>query len=151
MSAQDLVFTTTVDTNRIFDPLQLISAGVTSVTVTNQGTDDLTNLGLYLVPATNIGSVDYPAHYPPESDYQDLLEWGTSVDLGVTVAGGLKVVAPQNAGTFNGYFSRTNGARYDNRIRFIDLAAGASATFTLELETPPAVASRRLYVNVVLE
>lgn len=151
MSVLDLVFTSTVEASQIYDPLQL--AGTPhSVTVTNMGPDDLTSLGLYIVPSTDLGSVDYPSDNPPETDYQDLLEWGTSTDLGLTPQGGLKVTAPINGGgTPTTYFTRSSGSRYQDRIAFIDLASGDSATFILELETPPAVPARRLYINVVLE
>lgn len=152
MSIQDLVFTTTVDSAKIFDPLETVTATPVQVTVTNHGIEDLTNLGLYVVPTTNLGDVDNPADFPPETDFQDLIEWGTSTELGLTVQGGLKITSPQTAGgTVTEYARREKGSMLGNKIAFQDLAAGTSATFTLELETPPAIASRRLFVNVVLE
>jgi hypothetical protein len=151
MSVQDLVFVVTATSETIYDPISLSSGVSTQVTVTNMGPDDLASLGVYVVPTTTLGDVDNPAQYSPETDYQDLLEWGTATDLGVTAQGGMKLTVPQNTGTPTLYVTRTAGATYATKIPFIDLASGASATFTILLETPPATPARRLFVNIVLE
>lgn len=151
MSIHDLVFNTTLDSERIFDPLQVTESLVTNVTVTNFGAEDLTDLGLYVVPSTSVGDVDNPADYPPETDFQDLLEWGTSTHLGLTAFGGLEVTVPQNSGSSTTYIRRDKGSNLATKIEFQDLAAGASATFSLNLETPPAVSTRRLFINIVVE
>lgn len=150
MSIQDLVFR--VNNSKVYDPLGVESGIVQTVSVTNYGTEALTNLGFFLVPATSVGDVDNPAEFPPETDYQDLLEWGTSVDVGLTVTGGLKISGPQNVGAnLEQYFSRTHGTNRVNKIPCRDIGVNETISFTLTLETPPAVSSRRLFVNVVLE
>lgn len=150
MSASDLVFALVSTGDTIYNP-QLVGGTAVQIQVTNFGTEDLENLGLYIVAATNVGDVDNPADYPPETDYQDLLAWGTASDLGLAAQGGIVIDCPQNSGTFNGYITRDAGSLRENRIDFIDMAAGDSAVFSVTFETPPAVPSRRFYVDLRLE
>jgi hypothetical protein len=150
MSAHDLVFVRKSDGQTIYDP-EVLTGSPVEITVTNFGDQDLTGLGFYIVPATNVGDVDNPADYPPHTDYQDLLTWGMQAHLGLQPSGGLKMTLPQNAGTFIGYVTRLKGATYRLRIPFIDLAAGDSATFTIDFETPPGEPARRFYVDLKLE
>ena len=150
MSAQDLIFSRTSSGATIYDP-EVLNGAPVQITVTNLGDTDLKNLGMYIVPATNVGDVDNPADYPPHTDYQDLMTWGGKTDLGLAVQGGLKLTLPQNAGTFVGYVTRSAGGTYRTRIPFIDLASGDSATFTLEFETPPGEPSRRFFIDLKLE
>ena len=150
MSAQDLIFVRKSDGRTIYDP-EVINGTALQITVTNLGDDDLEGLGLYIVPATNVGDVDNPADYPPHTDYQDLLTWGQKTDLSLVAAGGLKLTVPQNDGTFVGYITRRQGATYLTKIPFINLAASDSATFTVEFETPPGEPARRFFIDLKLE
>jgi hypothetical protein len=151
MSNSDLVFKTLSTQEVIHDPLQVISSTLVQVQVTNYGTEDLADLGLFVLPTTTLGDVDNPANYPPETDYQDLIEMGTSTSMALQLAGGLKITLPQNSGSVTEYITRTKGSKLSNKIPFIDLASGASAVFTLEIETPPSVTARRLFVNIAIE
>jgi len=141
-----------VSTNEtIYDPLTVNGTPV-SVRVTNLGIEDLTDLGLWIVPAVSVGDVDAPADKAPETDYQDLLTWGTSTDMGLSVSGGIEVSLPQTVGAdVTSYITRTQGATKLNKLDFSDIAASASMVFTIKLETPPAVPARRLYVDLVIE
>lgn len=150
MSLHDLKFTTNADSDGIFDPLLLTSTGV-EVTLTNYGNDTLSNLGFFVVPATYMGDIDNPADFPPESDYQDLIEWGTATDLGLAVQGGLKITSTRDSVEATQYVTRSKGAIRSNKILIDDLSSGASTTFTLLLETPPGVSSRRLFIDLVVE
>jgi hypothetical protein len=151
MSAQDLIFTLVSSGLTIYDPETLNAGTPTSITVTNLGDDDLTGLGLYIVPATNVGDVDNPADYPPATDYQDLLTWGQQVALGLQSVGGIKITCTQNSGSFSGHVTRVQGATYATKIPFVNLVAGASSTFTVLFETPPGVAARRFFTDLKLE
>jgi hypothetical protein len=149
MSVTDLVFTKSTGTV-VYGPDLLTTSN--TYTVTNMGSEDLTDLGLFITSATNVGDVDDPADYAPETDYQDLLTWGTNSDNGVTVQGGIKVTVPQNGGgSFSGYITRSVGATVRTKVPFRDLVSGASVSFTVEFEVPSGVASRRFFVNIVLE
>lgn len=151
MSVHDLTFITTSDGQVIYSP-ETVGSSPVQITVTNNGTTDLTDLGIYVVPSTSVGDVDYPADYPPHTDYQDVITWGTDTDSGVTVTGGIYLSVPQNgAVTFTGHITRTAGSLYTNKIDFIDLAAGDSATFEVTFQTPPATPSRRFYIDLKLE
>jgi len=160
MSIHDLIFE--YDSEVIYDPLQLITNGTTkTIRVTNQGSEDLTNLGLFIRPATSVGDVDDPANFPVETDYHDLLTWGQASVLG-SPDGGLKVIYPI-AGT-EYYISRTQGAQKSNKIFLGNLAkeGGPAHTigatefveyieFALSLEYPTGTGARRLFVDVVVE
>lgn len=107
---------------------------------------------MYIVASTSLGDVDNPADFPPHTDYQDLMTWGEASDLGLAAQGGLKLTLPQNAGAdLTDYVTRGQGSKKANKLPFKDLLAGASETFILELETPPSVSSRRLFIDLKLE
>ena len=148
MSTSDLTFSVLGTT--VYDPVS-ISGSYVVVSVTNYGDTDLTDLGLYIVPATEVGDVDFPADYPPQTDYEDLLTWGTRTDLALVGAGGLYVSLPTNSGTFTGYITRSAGSRYSNRISFKDLAAGETTEFSIKFETPIGEPARRFFVDIKLE
>jgi len=133
----------------IYDPVTL--ATTLDVVVRNYGTTLAEDLGIYIVPASTLGDVDAPASYPPETDYQDLLTWGTDTDLGVTVSGGLIVTCDNGSGTVSQYVTRTVGSLRENKIPLISIPAGGTETITLEFEAPPSAPARRLYVNLVVE
>lgn len=149
MSIHDLVFE--VNNESVFDPVTLLSDGTpVTFSVTNYGEEALTELGIFLTTTTTLGDVDHPADFPPQTDYQDLLEWGTATDLGLTEEGGLKVTLYDNLANTT-YFTRSKGSKLSDKIEFYDLPAGATREFTLTLETPPTVSARRLFVNIVVE
>lgn len=150
MSALDLIFVTTADGETIYGP-ETIGGVLIQITVTNMGDADLTDLGIYVVPATNVGDVDNPADFPPATDYEDILTWGQQTALALTVSGGLVLTVPQNAGTVTEYVTRTAGASYATKIPFIDLASGDSATFDVLFETPAGEPSRRFFIDLKLE
>lgn len=149
MSTNDLVFSLVTGTT-IYDPLS-ISSSLTVVRVTNYGDTDLSDLGLYIVPATSVGDVDFPADFPPETDYEDILTWGTRSELGLVVSGGLWIERPTNAGTVTGYLSRNAGSQHSNKVAFKDIAAGETVEYSVRFDTPPAEASRRFFIDIKLE
>lgn len=150
MSASDLTFTLVSTGKTLYDPATINGSPV-QIQVTNYGDGDLEGLGIYIIPATNVGDVDNPADYPPHTDYQDLMTWGQKSKLGLAVQGGIKLTVPQNTGTFSDYVTRDQGASYSTKIPFVNLAAGDTVTFTVEFETPPAVSARRFFIDLRLE
>lgn len=152
MSVQDLTFKVVSTGKIVYDPVTLVSATTTILSVTNLGSDDLTDLGMYIVTSTKVGDVDNPADYPPETDFQDVMTWGQAVIAGIEVTGGVKLTLPQTIGAnVTSYIGREQGSKKSNKLAFKDLAAGAIAEFTVHLETPPAVSARRMYIDLVLE
>ena len=151
MSVHDLMFEIVSSSETIYDPLGVVADTPMELRVTNMGTEDLTDLGFYLVPSASLGDVDNPSEVPAETDYQDILTWGQAVDLGEEASGGLKITCDPGSGVDTFYFTRSAGASEALKLPLADLDAGDSATFILELETPPGVASRRFYVSLVLE
>jgi len=152
MSVADLTFINLSTSETIYNPLTLTTSVTQQVRITNYGTENLTNLGAYVETAYTVGDVDYPADYPPETDYQDLMTWGQAVKAGLAVAGGLKLTLPQNdLSSPVEYVTRDQGAKRENKLPLQDIASGTFVDITLELETPPAVLARRLYVTLVVE
>lgn len=151
MGAESLVFSVVATNETIYDPLILDSSLTQVIRVTNFGEEDLEELGLFIRPATTVGDVDFPADFPPETDYQDLLTWGTASHLGLSAGGGLKVSVPQNSGSEERYITRDKGHIKSRKIEFADIPSGTSKEFTVTLETPPAVSARRLYIDLVIE
>jgi hypothetical protein len=148
MSTNDLTFSVLGET--IYDPLTINGSYVT-IAVTNYGDTDLEELGFYILAATDVGDVDFPADYPPETDYEDLLTWGTRTFLTLAPAGGIYLSLPQNDGTFTGYVTRTAGAKLTNKIPFQDIPAGGTVEFQIRFETPTGEPARRFFVDIKLE
>ena len=152
ISVQDLIFKVVSTGETVYDPVTLVSATTTILSVTNLGAEDLTGLGMYIVTATKVGDVDNPADFPPETDYQDVMTWGQSVLAGLTVTGGMKLTLPQTTGpNVISYIAREQGSKRSNKLAFKDLVSGAVAEFTVHLETPAAVGARRMYIDLVLD
>lgn len=152
MSVHDLVFSVVSTGVTIYDPHTLISATTSTLRVTNLGSTDLSGLGMWIVPTTNLGNVDQPADFSPETDYQDMMTFGQATDLGLEAQGGLQLTLPQTlGGNVTSYVTRTQGSLKSNKLDFADITSGAFADFTLILETPPSVSARRLFIDLVLE
>ena len=140
----------------IYDP-KVVHGGSTStgavlITVSNLSESDYTSLGFYVTPASNVGDVDNPANYPPATDYQDLLSWGSDTVAGVAAQGGLIVsFTDSNGNPVSSYVTRGSGSLYSNKIAYGTLASGASFQLSVELEAPPAVGTRRLFVDIVAD
>lgn len=150
MSINDLVWKTTSDMVTIYDPLTVNA--VTQITVQNYGSEDLNDLGFYIRPSSNLGDVDHPADFGPETDYQDLLTWGSRTVAALDTQGGVKVVHPVNDGpNETHYCTRTAGSLVINKISIADIAAGASIDFTVEVEAATGAPSRRFFVDFCME
>lgn len=156
MALTDLQFKVVSTNEVIYDPLvvksdRAVSATSVVVRVTNLGEDALEGIGVYLVPTTNLGDVDNPAEFPPETDYHDVLEWGQATADGTAASGGVKLTLTNNDGAWTGYCTREQGSLYLNRIPLIDLAANESTDITVLFEEPPSAAARRLFVDLRVE
>lgn len=149
MGLESLVFK--VSDVTVYDPEQLLSGQPKTITVLNNGLDDIVGLGLYVWPSTTLGDVDYPSDQPPETDYQDVIKWGEETVHGVAVSGGLQVTVPTDAGDVTTYITRDTGSTYNNRIRTVDLPAGSEIDIVYQVATPPAVSARRLHISVVFD
>lgn len=151
MSVHDLVWKTTVGMATIYDPAEVSTVAV-SFTLQNLGTEDLTNIGLYIKPSSTLGDVDNLYENTPETDYQDILTWGTETDEGITLTGGMILEVPVNGGgTATYYVTRTQGSSVGNKIPFADILSNATAVFEATLELPPGAPARRFYVDLVME
>lgn len=136
--------------NTLYGP-ELVDSTPKVFTITNMGTEDLEDLGIWIVPATSVGDVDDPADYPPHSDYEDILQWGTDAELN-TVPGGLVMTIPQNVGPdLTVRVTRNFGSSRGNKIPVQDLNAGDSINIEIEFEVPALVPARRFFIDVKVE
>jgi hypothetical protein len=139
------------DGELVFPPL-LAEVGPVTITATNYGTATLTDLGFYIRPATTAGDVDRPATNSPQTDYQDILTWGTRTVAGAAVSGGLIVTLPQDVGPdLTNYVTRNQGSSALNKLVLQDIDPGQTISFTIEFETPPAFSTRRIYIDIGIE
>ena len=148
MSLNDLVFTYSGDV--IQDPISIPGGTSITVTVLNNGVDDLTNLGIYLTASSSLGDVDNLAEYPPDTDYVDALTWGTQ-SVATSGTGGITVTRDVGGVSTTDYFTFTNGSTAANKLTMDDLAAGSSTTLTIEAQDPGSATPRITYVNIMAE
>jgi hypothetical protein len=152
----DFQFADGVTGSIIYDP-KTVAGGATStgpvlISVTNVSSSDYADLGFYIRAASSIGDVDNPANYPPATDFQDLITWGSDTTAGLQPSGGLIVSYTDSSGSpVSSYVTRSAGSLYSNKLSYGTLAAGSSFQLSLELEVPPAVVARRLFVDIVAE
>lgn len=150
MSIHDLTFVAVATSDTIYDPLAVSSTYV-DIQVTNNGTDDLEDLGLYIVSATSVGDVDNPSDNPPRLITRTSLS-GARLRTWLWLCRGTEGRRPSEwRGTLEAYITRTAGSLKSNKIPFIDLGSGDTQTFSVLIETPPSVSARRFYVDLVLE
>lgn len=151
MSLHDLVFEV-VPGGQIFDPLSIPSDTLITIKLTNFGEEELTGLGVFIQPSTNVGSFGKPPAFPPETDYQDILAFGSKTHMDVASAGGLKLYLPQNNEMIlEALVHRASGSMRANKIPLADLPPEGSLTFQVELVAPAAAIGRRFYINLVVE
>lgn len=160
MSVLDIKFLDSTS-SVVYDYLTANSdTGAVTLKIQNVSEDDLENLGIYLKPTSSLGDVDNPADYTPQSALQTLIDWGQKTDSGVTAQGGLKVTFndPEDATERTLYFSRSNGSSLKTKIKigypdstdgtYNVLPSGGTISLDLEMETPPSVSAKRLFVNI---
>ena len=152
MATNDIKFSTDLITD-VYKPLEVLtdstSPGKITVIVTNYGTSDLSNLGLYVSIASNQGDVDNPADLSPHIDYQDLLTWG-SYAYRTGLAGGLTIEDPVNP-SLTTRVRRGVGSSFSDKIPLPPLGAGLSYKIMAVMEVPASVTARRMFVNITVE
>ena len=151
MGVEDLVFHVTTTGDEVFEPERILPDTLKELSLLNLGEDTLEGLGIYIIPASNLGSVDYPADFPPDTDYQDLMTWGTNTVLGIELSGGLRITIPQDSGTTTTYITRTTGSLFENKLSIKSLAPNEEVVLGFNLETPPSVSARRVYIGLAVD
>lgn len=152
MGIEDLTFSQA--SSIIDDPLTVGSTNVV-ITVTNNGDDDLSGLGIYISPSTFSGPYTALPDSTPESDYIDMLAFGDASDGG-SPPGGLFIVqteqAPAPAVAVGEYIRSGYGDKASDKAAVVpDLASGESVDITIKVETPTAATARNLYFDFRVE
>lgn len=143
--------------NLVFETTDVIRSPLTvdddfvEIFVTNMESTTASNLGLFIRPTTRIETIDYPSEYPPETDYQDLLEHGSLVEAGLDTVGGMVVRVPVGSGEEEVRITRDAGASLATKIPMNDIAADETVSIFIKIEKPTSLPSRMYYVDVVIE
>ena len=124
----------------------LINSEEISIKVQTVGAEAPVRPVIFLAPSSNLGKVDFPSKYPPHTDYNDLLLWGSNTDA----ISGLYYKKADNSKV---YFSLSAGANHLNGIPLegFDSEVSAPQTVTVTLGFTPKQNSqqtRRLYTGV---
>lgn len=134
----------------VYSP-ELVSSTAKTFRLRNLGTTAMTGLGLYIVPATNVGDVDDPATYAAHTDFQDIIEWGTE-SWSTSTTGGLLVDIPQNSGpNIVTYVRRNYGSLLSNKIPIADISPGGFVDIDIQFDTPSGASPRRFFINIKVE
>lgn len=135
----------TPEVDDVYQPIEIVATqfidGVQTIKITNFGSGEIQNLGVYISIASNVGDVDNPADFAPHIDYQQILTWGQQ---GI---GGLTVYYPSTSpsGTL---IRRGVGSSLGTKIPLKTIASGETIEFKVEFSSPITVTARRLFVNI---
>jgi hypothetical protein len=152
MGVSDLVFKLVETDAAFYEPAVLVDSVPRQISITNYGESTVDNLGIYAIPSTILGGVDYPSDFPPETDFEDLMTWGSLTEAGVNAFGGLKLEVPQTGGGITTtYVSRTAGSSFDTKLTMQDIAPNEEVIITFTVETPPATPARRVHVGIAVD
>lgn len=137
--------------NPIYRPLEIksssISDGQIEIQAYNYSNSNLKNVGVYISSAKNLGEGNLPADFGPHIDFNNIIEWGNK-SIRENSYGGLVLIRSNKPDV---YFSSRNGSSKYKKIILGDIASGDSITFTVKLESPVNVSSRRLYISINVE
>ena len=135
----------------IYRPVELMSSinvdGTISLSAFNTTDSVLNGVGIYISKAKNIGEAIKPSDFDTHIDFNNLIEWGNK-SIRENSYGGLIFV---NSNGVENYFNSSRGSKRSNKILLGNLNPGQSLNFTLKLESPPSVSSRRLFISVNVE
>lgn len=137
--------------SEVLDSPFTVSDSLITINITNYEEDTLSELGIYISPATSVGDVDFPADYPPETDYEDLLTWGSRTASGESLAGGLWLSTTGVDGPWSGYITRQKGSKFNNRILLPSLEGGDTLEISIRFETPEDEPARRFFVDLKVD
>lgn len=149
MSLQSLSFK--IGDEEIYTPPSLSTGETTVLQLYNEGLEDITDIGIYIVTSEDLGTYDNVSEDSPAVDYQTLLTWGQDTVLAEDTQGGLKITYFNGIGDVTAYFSRSQGADYSSKIALQDIPAGDYIEVTLELESPTGEPARKLYISLAVE
>ena len=117
-----------------------------TITVRNNSAVDAEEPVIFLMPSSDLGTVNYPSKYPPYTDWNDLLLWGSTLDENGNNTAGLYY---KNSNDEISYFSLTAGSNYRNGIPLeTPIAINGSVDITLGFTPKLGDNTRRLYVGV---
>jgi hypothetical protein len=137
--------------NLSFNVIQISPLALTGmlsqVSLTNYDTEASTGVGMYITPTAWIDPLDYPSDNAPDTDYNDLLAWGSDTFDGTSTDGGLYIIIDSVEYLFRyGY-----GDKLSSKIPIPDIEPGDSIDVYLRFDTPTGATSRRFLVDFNVE
>lgn len=100
-----------------------------------------TNIGLFLKPSSDLGSIDKFTNKSPESSYEDILSWG-SINKGLSLKVDEEYI----------FFRPGFGSENTNKLIIKDtLNPGDSIPFIIKLTKNDSAEAQRLYIGLEVE
>lgn len=135
----------------IYRPVEIVSSinidGTVSLSAMNSTDSILYSVGAYISKAKNIGEAIKPSDFDSHIDFNNIIEWGNR-SIRENSYGGLILI---NSSGTEYYFNSSRGSKRSNKILLGDLNPGQTVNFTLKLESPASVSSRRLFIAINVE
>ena len=114
--------------------------------VRNNTNEDALAPVIFLTKSSDLGTLTHPSKFPPHTDYNDLLLWGSTLDENEEHTAGLYYKDNLNNVS---YFSFTNGSSYLNGIPLgVQILKDSQVNITLGFTPKEGDNTRRLYVGV---
>lgn len=137
--------------SNIYRPVEISSSinvdGTVSLSAMNSTDSVLESVGVYISKAKNIGEAIKPSDFDSHIDFNNIIEWGNK-SIRENSYGGLIFI---NSNGTEYYFNSSRGSKKSNKIVIGTLQPGETMNFTLRLESPPSVSSRRLFIAINVE
>tara|TARA_A100001201_G_C4096553_1_gene204061 strand:- start:9433 stop:9870 length:438 start_codon:yes stop_codon:yes gene_type:complete len=135
----------------IYRPVEISSSinvdGTVSLSAMNSTDSILKSVGVYISKAKNIGEAIKPSDFDSHIDFNNIIEWGNK-SIRENTYGGLIFI---NSNGTEQYFNSSRGSKKSNKIVIGTLQPGEIVNFSLKLESPTGVSSRRLFIAVNVE
>lgn len=104
-------------------------------------TETYNNVGVFLKPSSDLGSIDKFSNKTPEASYQEIINWGSSNK-------GLSILI--NDAEF--FFKLNSGSSNSSKIVLSNsLEPGQSVSFDLKLTKNEEVEAQRLFIGLEVE
>ena len=114
--------------------------------ITNDGLEGLSNLGIYIQPAADLGTWAMKSNRTPESDYYDILELGDAVVNETSVSGGVTINSDTEIRV-----TSTAGCSAITKIGDFHLNPAETRIVEIKFYSPDVPVVRNFYFDVVVE
>lgn len=135
-----------VDTSGATEPISLESGTPLNLFIFNDNIEDLTNVGVYIVPSTSLGQYNEQVDWPPETFYYNLIEYGDIAE-GAETDGGLVITPPTRPSQ---RVTSLVGISELTKIGSVTITGNSFVVFELDLQNLPVPISSKIYFDLVV-